>query len=312
MEPYVFSEGTSNKFWEISVSGNVLTTRWGRIGGAGQSKSTTFKDAAAAQREHDKLVAEKLRKGYQLESGRGAAGAAAKKKTTKAKPPAAATKAGGRAKAGNATKPDKSASDWWKKIGWACDTKSNSLYHKDDAPDENPFDDKLLAKVGDLLVEDVSSLQEIPLAKMPALKRLTINYPERGQARLSSLEGVELAPKLEELEAEGHGLTDISPVAKLSGLRKLNVRHNKIRDLAPLGACKKLEEASLSDNRIADVGPLASLTRLTHVFIDNNPVRDIAAVMSLPKLEHLSIPVKVPTEQVEKLRSSKKKLQISF
>lgn len=59
-----FSDGSSNKFWEIEISGNDVTTRWGRIGTDGQSKTKSFPNAAAAQKEYDKLLKEKLGKGY--------------------------------------------------------------------------------------------------------------------------------------------------------------------------------------------------------------------------------------------------------
>jgi DNA ligase-1 len=58
------AEGTSNKFWEVSVSGCDLTTRWGKAGTDGQSKTKTFADPARAQAEAGRLVAEKIGKGY--------------------------------------------------------------------------------------------------------------------------------------------------------------------------------------------------------------------------------------------------------
>jgi predicted DNA-binding WGR domain protein len=61
---FEFVAGGSRKFWEISLSGSDVTTRWGRIGTDGQSKTKTFKDAAAAKKEYDKLIAEKTSKGY--------------------------------------------------------------------------------------------------------------------------------------------------------------------------------------------------------------------------------------------------------
>jgi DNA ligase-1 len=67
---FEFSEGTSNKFWEVSVNGREVTTRWGRIGTEGQSKTKTFSDAAKAQAEADKLIEEKTEKGYVEKSGR--------------------------------------------------------------------------------------------------------------------------------------------------------------------------------------------------------------------------------------------------
>ena len=58
------SEAHRRKFWEISLSGNSFTVRFGRIGTAGQSQTKTFADEARAKREAENLVAEKLKKGY--------------------------------------------------------------------------------------------------------------------------------------------------------------------------------------------------------------------------------------------------------
>jgi len=65
---FEFVEGKSSKFWEISVDGCEVTVRYGRIGAAGASKVKTFADAEAAQRDADKLIAEKTGKGY-VETG---------------------------------------------------------------------------------------------------------------------------------------------------------------------------------------------------------------------------------------------------
>src|SRR5207244_3099956 len=55
---------TSHKFWNAELSGKTLTVTYGRIGTAGQQQVKPFADEAAAQKERDKLVAEKLKKGY--------------------------------------------------------------------------------------------------------------------------------------------------------------------------------------------------------------------------------------------------------
>lgn len=39
---FEFEEGTSSKFWEVELNGNSLTTCWGKIGTAGQSKTKEF------------------------------------------------------------------------------------------------------------------------------------------------------------------------------------------------------------------------------------------------------------------------------
>lgn len=62
------TDGGSSKFWSIEIDGNTLTVRFGKLGTAGQSNVKTFGDAAAAARAADKLVREKLGKGY-VETG---------------------------------------------------------------------------------------------------------------------------------------------------------------------------------------------------------------------------------------------------
>ncbi|MFO0968606.1 MAG: DNA ligase [Gemmataceae bacterium] len=66
---FEYVEGTSSKFWEVSQSGADMTTRWGRIGSAGQSKTKTFADEAAAARQVEKLIAEKVEEGYVEKTG---------------------------------------------------------------------------------------------------------------------------------------------------------------------------------------------------------------------------------------------------
>ncbi len=66
MPLYEFKEGSSNKFWEITLSGNSFTTRWGKIGTKGQEKTQSFSNPIEAKREYEKLVNEKTKKGYEL------------------------------------------------------------------------------------------------------------------------------------------------------------------------------------------------------------------------------------------------------
>jgi predicted DNA-binding WGR domain protein len=59
-----FSEGSSSKFWTISLDGTKHVVHWGRIGTAGQAQEKDFPTEAQARAAFEKLVAEKLRKGY--------------------------------------------------------------------------------------------------------------------------------------------------------------------------------------------------------------------------------------------------------
>jgi uncharacterized protein (TIGR02996 family) len=64
MRTFVFTDATSNKFWHIALSGKSFTVQFGRVGTTGQTQTKTFISAAVAQKEHDKVVAQKLKKGY--------------------------------------------------------------------------------------------------------------------------------------------------------------------------------------------------------------------------------------------------------
>jgi predicted DNA-binding WGR domain protein len=70
MSRYELIEGTSRKFWDVSLRGTKLTVRWGRIGTEGQSKVFEFPTAAAAGDRQTELIREKTAKGYRpVESG---------------------------------------------------------------------------------------------------------------------------------------------------------------------------------------------------------------------------------------------------
>ena len=69
MPRFEYVEGTSAKFWEIEIDGSSVTTRWGRLGTAGQEKAKDFASPAKAQAEYDGLIREKVGKGYKEVGG---------------------------------------------------------------------------------------------------------------------------------------------------------------------------------------------------------------------------------------------------
>jgi DNA ligase-1 len=54
----------SSKFWEVVQNGCDVTTRWGKVGATGQSKTKTFASEAAATKEVAKLIESKTADGY--------------------------------------------------------------------------------------------------------------------------------------------------------------------------------------------------------------------------------------------------------
>jgi uncharacterized protein (TIGR02996 family) len=64
MRTFVFTDGKSNKFWNIELQGTRFTVTFGKVGAAGQTQTKDFPDEEKAEKAHDKLIAEKLDKGY--------------------------------------------------------------------------------------------------------------------------------------------------------------------------------------------------------------------------------------------------------
>jgi predicted DNA-binding WGR domain protein len=61
---FEFIEGGSKKFWQIGRAGGDVTVNYGRIGTKGQTQIKQYESEERAERELQKLVGEKLRKGY--------------------------------------------------------------------------------------------------------------------------------------------------------------------------------------------------------------------------------------------------------
>jgi uncharacterized protein (TIGR02996 family) len=61
---FVYSDDKSHKFWSVERQGRAFTVRFGRVGTPGQAQQKQFADEATAKKECDKLVAEKVKKGY--------------------------------------------------------------------------------------------------------------------------------------------------------------------------------------------------------------------------------------------------------
>ena len=60
-----FRSDKSSKFWEITLNGARHTVRFGRIGTEGQTRTKAFDDDESAKRDCERLIREKLGKGYQ-------------------------------------------------------------------------------------------------------------------------------------------------------------------------------------------------------------------------------------------------------
>ena len=65
MKTYLtYQDDKSHKFWQIETAENSFTLIYGKVGTNGQSKTKTFADSQTAEKEAEKLIEQKKKKGY--------------------------------------------------------------------------------------------------------------------------------------------------------------------------------------------------------------------------------------------------------
>lgn len=125
----------------------------------------------------------------------------------------------------------------------------------------------------------------LPLENLSQLRILTLdNVPVGDQAAVL---GDKL--NLKELSIAGGQLRDISPLRRLRGLTRLNLRDNDIVDLEPLSGLANLRDLDLQSNQnVSSILPLAGLARLEALDLQNVPVGDgVSALAGLKRLASL-------------------------
>ena len=61
---FEFVGGKSDKFWTIELKGKEVLVTFGRNGTIGQATTKSFADIVAAQKHADRIIDQKLAKGY--------------------------------------------------------------------------------------------------------------------------------------------------------------------------------------------------------------------------------------------------------
>ena len=107
---------------------------------------------------------------------------------------------------------------------------------------------------------------------------------------ISDLSPIADLVQLERLDLGGCQVSDITPLANLTQLTYLTLHHNfRIIDISPLTNLTRLTELRLSRNRIVDISPLANLTQLTELQLSHNRIVDINPLANLTKLTALTL-----------------------
>jgi len=112
---------------------------------------------------------------------------------------------------------------------------------------------------------------------------------------IESLEGIQYLRSLQELNLGSPGgsdtpnkISDISRLAALHQLKKLNLNSNKVEDISALANLPDLEELRMWFNKVSDISALSGLAKLRILDLGDNGVQSISALSGLTNLERLS------------------------
>jgi len=95
--------------------------------------------------------------------------------------------------------------------------------------------------------------------------------------------------EIEELEASGQGITDLTGLEYCTGLTELYLYANQIDDISPVANLTSLGELYLSGSQISDISSLANLTSLRELYLSGNQISDISSLASLTSMTELNL-----------------------
>lgn len=162
-----------------------------------------------------------------------------------------------------------------------------------DAGEEIYFNDANLENVVRNLIG--KNIGAITRADVADIKELSARV--RG---ITKIDGLQYFTGLEILDLYGNRISDISPIANLSSLKKLDLGKNYNiltagtsnldgLDVSHLKGLVLLEELDLSDNMLTDLNGIGSLPNLKKLILKKNRINDISLLSGLKNLKYIDI-----------------------
>lgn len=273
---FEFSEGSSNKFWEVWCEGSALHTRYGKLGANGQTTVKAYSSAEAAALFEAMLIKQKTKKGY-VETT--AAPVAPKEEPARAPKPkmtpfltrieqdAALRKM--------LAKTDFSPEDPKSLVDWAdleLDVRESG-YLRVSGPVVDVSWVALLPKVTVLELEIVDKTDLAPLAQVKSLEHVKLEGTTKRAVDLSFASSL---PKLQKVELRGPRVDSLAPLKSVRTLQEVTIANGAVSDLSPLENLPKLKSLFLPNHRLTSLAPLAKHSGLTYLQVPGNQIEDVA------------------------------------
>ncbi len=117
----------------------------------------------------------------------------------------------------------------------------------------------------------------------------TLMYLDTREMDIQSLEGLQFATNLEEINLHENLLSDLSPLSGLTALKEIRLSGKSFSDLSPLAGLTNLEGVGFWKTSVSDLSPLSGLTKLRWLEFGNSRVSDLSPLAGLTGLKRLEI-----------------------
>lgn len=137
-----------------------------------------------------------------------------------------------------------------------------------------------------LKIWDMGSLDYNVLRELPSLRYLELDHCELSS---ESLQSICECPHLDVLVLSNCGLSNISGLERLTGLRVLDLTHNSINNIDPIAQMTTLDELYLGHNAITSLPDFRALTSIRNLDLSYNLIETISNLSGCPTLERLNV-----------------------
>ncbi|WP_123040320.1 stalk domain-containing protein [Cohnella candidum] len=131
-------------------------------------------------------------------------------------------------------------------------------------------------------IRQVLQIRSRAVTKEDLLKLRRLAVPGE---RIRSVEGLQYASELEDLDLSHNRISDVTPLMALNKLQKLDLNDNRISDVSALGKLPALLYLNISSNRVSSLKSLAGLGSLAVLQANYNRIASVAPVASMKKLD---------------------------
>ena len=155
----------------------------------------------------------------------------------------------------------------------------------------------LYAALALVVVAATGQYLDASLLDEAACTKIGTTISKRRGLKITSLDGRRLGDNLYlikefdlvTLDVSRQDVGDLTPLERMTNMRRLYFSGNRVTDIAPLKRMNYLEELYMSENMIADLSPLSNKTRLDWIEANQNDIADLSPLSAARRLKRLDL-----------------------